>query len=117
MVLSRVREVAAPFVAQLMQPWMPWRTFWVYFAAVALAVGGIGLVVPRTARLAALLTSLMIFSWFLIVHTPRMLIDPAGPVGWSEMGESLAFSCFAFLLGARLERQRGGGLDWWRRHV
>ena len=38
----------------------------------------------------------MIFSWFLIVHTPRMLIDPAGPVGWSEMGESLAFPASHF---------------------
>jgi len=92
----------AEFVAQLMQPWMPWRTFWTYFAAVPLAAGGIGLVIPRTARLAALLTSVMIFSWFLIVHTPRMLIDPAGPVGWSEMGESLAFSALAFLLAMRV---------------
>jgi uncharacterized membrane protein len=44
-------------VAQLMQPWMPWRIFWTYFAAVALAAGGVGLVVPKTARLAAMLTS------------------------------------------------------------
>lgn len=95
----------AEFVAQLMQPWMPWRLFWTYFAAVALAAGGIGLVVPKTARLAAFMTSLMIFSWFLIVHTPRMLVDPTGPVGWSEMGESLAFSAMAFLLAVRAGRR------------
>lgn len=91
----------AEFVAELMQPWMPWRLFWTYVAAVALAAGGIGLVVPRTARLAALLTSLMILSWFFLVHTPRMLADPTGPVGWSEMGESLAFSAMAYLLAVR----------------
>jgi uncharacterized membrane protein len=95
----------AEFVAQLMQPWLPWRLFWTYFAAVALAAGGIGLMVPKTARLAAFLTSLMIFSWFWLVHTPRMLIDPTGPVGWSEMGESLAFSALAFLLAVRAGRR------------
>lgn len=86
------------FVAQLMQPWMPWRMFWTYFAAVALAAGGFGLVIPKTTRLAASLTSLMIFLWFWLVHLPRMLIDPLGPVGWSEMAESLAFSAMALLL-------------------
>ena len=102
MVTSAIMHVRfAEFVSQLMQPWMPWRLFWTHFAAVALASGGIGLVIPRTFRLAAVLTSLMIFLWFLLVHVPRMLIDPAGPVGWSEMAESLAFSAMAFLLAAR----------------
>lgn len=91
----------AEFVARLIQPWMPWRVFWTYFAGVALAAGALGLQIPRTARLAALLTSLMIFLWFFLVHTPRMLIDPAGPGGWSEMAESLAFSAMAFLLATR----------------
>lgn len=105
MLLSAYLHVRnAEFVAQLMQPWMPWRLFWTYFAAVTLAAGGIGLVVPRTARLAALLTSLMILSWFFLVHIPRMLADPAGPIGWSEMAESLAFSAMAFLLAARAGR-------------
>ena len=106
---SAVQHVQhAEFVAQLMQPWMPWRHFWVFFAAAALASGGVGLVVPRTARLAALLASLMIFSWFWLVHLPRMLIAPTGPVGWSEMGESLAFAALAFLLAARREHRDPG---------
>lgn len=107
MVTSAVMHVRyAPFVVELMQPWMPWRLFWVYFSALALTAGGVGLVVPRTARLAALLSSLMILLWFFLVHTPRMLIQPLGPVGWSEMGESLAFSAMAFLLAARVRVDR-----------
>src|SRR5690606_15075182 len=106
MLHSAVQHVQyAEFVAQLMQPWMPWRYFWVFFAAAALASGGVGLVVPRTARLAALLTSLMIFSWFWLVHRRRMLVAPASPVGWAEMGESLAFAALAFVLAARADRQ------------
>jgi uncharacterized membrane protein len=99
MMLSAILHVRQDeFVAQLMQPWVPWRMFWTYFAAVALAAGAVGLLLPRTRHLAALMTSLMIFMWFWIVHLPRMLIDPLGPVGWSELAESLAFSAMALLL-------------------
>lgn len=97
------------FVAQLMQPWMPWRMFWTYFAAAALAAGAVGLLLPRTRRLAALLTSLMIFMWFWLVHLPRMLVDPLGPVGWSELAESLAFSAMALQL-ALSARPRSGSI-------
>lgn len=96
----------AEFVAMLIPEYIPWREFWTYFTAVALAAGGIGLVVPATARLAGLLTSLMIFLWFLLLHTPRMLADPSGPVGWSEMAESLGFAAIAFLLALRAGRGR-----------
>ena len=99
------------FVAQLMQPWIPWRMFWTYFAAVALAAGAVGLVLPRTRRLAALLTSLMIFMWFWLVHLPRMLVDPLGPVGWSEMAESLAFSAMALLLALSVGPRSGPIVD------
>src|SRR5690606_26919764 len=82
---------------------------WTYFAAVALGAGAAGLVLRRTRRLAALMTSLMIFMWFWLVHLPRMLSDPLGPVGWSEMAESLAFSAMAFQL-ARSIRARSGSI-------
>lgn len=94
----------AEFVAQLMQPWMPWRTFWTYFAAVALAAGAVGLTIRQTRSLAARCTALMIFLWFFLVHIPRMLIDPLGPIGWSEMAESLAFSAMALLMSVTTTR-------------
>lgn len=105
MIGSAVQHVLyAEFVMLLMQPWMPARLFWTYFAAAALAAGGIGLIVPRTRVLAALLTGAMIGSWFFLVHTPRMLVEPTGPVGWSEMAESLAFAALAVLLAAHAAR-------------
>lgn len=103
MMLSAILHVRQDeFVAQLMQPWMPWRMFWTYFAAVALAAGAVGLILRRTRRPAALMTSLMIFMWFWLVHLPRMLIDPLGPNGWSELAESLAFSAMALHLALSL---------------
>jgi uncharacterized membrane protein len=88
----------AELVSRLIPPFLPWPVFWTYFAAAPLAAGGLGLVIPWTRRWAALLTSLMIFLWFLLVHIPHMLADPTGPVGWSEMTEALAFSALAMLL-------------------
>jgi uncharacterized membrane protein len=93
----------ADFVARLIPSFVPWPVFWTTFVAAPLALGGLGLVIRRTRRQAALWTSLMIFLWFLLVHVPRMLADPTGPVGWSEMAEALAFSAFAFVLAKRGE--------------
>ena len=52
------------------------QRFWTYFAGVALIAGGLGLVVRPTARLAAGLSALMIFSWVFLVHIPRALAGP-----------------------------------------
>jgi uncharacterized membrane protein len=60
----------AKYVATLIPPWIPAHLFWTYVAAVALIAGGIGINVPRTARLAATLSGIMLVSWFFLVHLP-----------------------------------------------
>jgi len=98
-------------VTRLLPPWMPWPMFWVSFTGATLIAGGAGLVIPRVARLAALLTSVMIFGFFLLVHIPRTLADPSGSTGWLELGESMAYCMVALLLaGVRPRSQAGGHL-------
>jgi uncharacterized membrane protein len=87
-------------VTRLLPPWMPWPMFWVRFAGVGLAAGGVGLVVRPLARLAATLTGAMIFGFFLLVHIPRTIADPLGSTGWLELGESMAYCMVALLLAA-----------------
>jgi uncharacterized membrane protein len=60
----------AKYVAGLIPPWIPGHMFWTYFAALALIAGGIGVLVPQTARLAAALSGIMLISWFFLVHLP-----------------------------------------------
>ena len=61
------------FVVTLIPAWIPGSpVWWTRFAGVALVTGGLGLLLPRTEALAALATGLMIFSWFWIVHLPRV---------------------------------------------
>lgn len=84
------------FVASLIPGWFPGDArFWTYFAGVALIAGGIGLFIPDTARLAAFLSGLMVFSWFWIVHIPRMFLGESDSIA---VFEALAVSGVAFVL-------------------
>ncbi len=73
------------FVASLIPEWFPGNAiFWTYFGGVALIAGGLGLFIPRTARLAALLSGLMVFSWFWIIHVPRTLLSESSAIAVFE---------------------------------
>jgi uncharacterized membrane protein len=92
-----------PFVATLVPAWIPGAQFWTYFSAVALIAGGLGLIVPWTARLAGLLSGLMIFLWFVMLHIPRALAaaDAASSRNeWTAVFEALAMSGIALILAA-----------------
>jgi uncharacterized membrane protein len=88
------------FVASLIPSWFPGdAVVWTYFAGVALIAGGIGLFVPRTARLAALLSGSMVFSWFWIVHIPRTVVSVSDGIA---VFEALAVSGIGFVLAGYL---------------
>lgn len=92
-----------PFVMTLVPAWVGAARFWTYFAAVALIAGGLGLIVPRTARLAGALSGLMIFLWFVMLHVPRALAaaDAASRRNeWTAVFEALAMSGIALVLAA-----------------
>jgi uncharacterized membrane protein len=100
------------FVATLLPPWFPGNpVLWSQFAGVLLLVFGVGLLFARTAELAALLTGLMIFSWFWIVHLPRVRMSVSDGIA---VFEALAFSGLAFVIaGALVQRnRREAGLPW-----
>ena len=90
------------FVATLVPAWMPLHYFWTYFAAVALMVSGIAMILNIQARLASLMLGIMIFIWFLILHIPRAIADPTSGIGneVASVFEALAFSGIAFTLCA-----------------
>lgn len=88
----------AQFVATLVPAWIPGAMFWTYFAGVALIAGGIGIIVPRVTRLAALLSGAMIFSWVFLVHIPLVVKNPQSTTDVAAVFEALAFSGVAFLL-------------------
>lgn len=98
--------VYAAFVARLVPAWIPGPYFWVYFTGVALVAGGVGMLVPRTARMAALMSGIMMFLWVVLLHIPRALAD-LGDIGeTSGVFEALALSGAAFILSGRPSPQK-----------
>ncbi|HEX7980003.1 MAG TPA: hypothetical protein VF461_15445 [Gemmatimonadaceae bacterium] len=93
------------FVATLIPAWFPGNAvLWSQFAGVLLLAFGVGLLFARTAPLAALLTGLMIFSWFWIVHLPRIRTSVSDGIA---VFEALAFSGIALVIaGALVQRKR-----------
>jgi uncharacterized membrane protein len=91
-------------VVSLIPAWFPGNaTWWARFAGVALIAGGVGLLVRRTAALAGLMTGLMIFSWFWIVHVPRMRTSVSDGIA---VFEALAFSGIALVVAGGLAKGR-----------
>ena len=85
-----------PFVVSLIPAWFPGNaTLWAQLAGIALLAGGAGLLIPKTVRLAGLLTGLMLFSWVWIVHLPRIFASPSDAIA---IYEALAFSGIALVL-------------------
>ncbi len=86
LVLNGIQHFVFPqFVASLIPAWFPGNAaFWTAAGGALLIAGGIGLLIPRTARLAALLSGLMIFSWFFIVHVSREIAGVADGIAVFE---------------------------------
>ena len=98
------------FVVTLIPGWFPGNAaWWAWFAGGALLAGGVGLLLPRAAAPAALLSGLMVFSWFWIVHIPRTFVSVSDGIA---LFEALAVSGIAFVLaGFLLARRQGMELD------
>jgi uncharacterized membrane protein len=95
----------AKYVAGLIPPWIPGHMFWTYFAAIALIAGGIGLLVPQTARLAATLSGIMLFSWFFLVHIP-LAINTHTVSEVSRGFQAVSDSAVAFMLAGTLRSRK-----------
>jgi len=96
------------FVQSLVPSWIPGARFWTFFAGIALIAGGIGVVIRRTARLAGLLSSVMIFLWVPLVHIPRALAAAPGNTNeTTAVFEALAMSGIALLVTATVPPRTG----------
>ena len=91
------------FVATLIPAWIPGDPiWWSRFAGVALIAGGLGLLYTRTAAPTALVMGLMIFSWFWIVHLPRVHTSVSDGIA---LFEALAVSGIALVVAGALPRR------------
>jgi uncharacterized membrane protein len=89
----------AEFVENFIPAYIPFRAFWTYFCGVCLFAGGVGILIPQTQRLAAILSGVMVLGWFLLLHIPRLIANPNDPSDQLGLFESFAFVGVFFVLG------------------
>ncbi len=97
----------APFVATLVPGWIPGHLFWTYFAGAALIAGGLGILIPKVTRPAALLSGTMILLWVVLLHIPRAWASPRSSNEMTAVFEALAIGSAALLIAVvPLEKTR-----------
>ena len=93
----------AEFVQTLIPSFIPFPLFFTYFAGVCLVLAGVGLLIPQTQKLAALLSGIQIAGWFILLHVPRALTLNGDE--WIGVGESLAVSGICFMIYSKLKNK------------
>jgi len=99
--------VYAGFVDSMVPAWIPpGQRFWTLFAAVALLAGGVGVIFPRTRRLAGLWSGVMIFLWVPLVHVART-VELKNAFELAGVFEALALAGVAWLVADAQGRTPG----------
>jgi len=86
------------FVKTLVPRWIPGDVFWSYVAGVGLVAAGVALVTGISRKLAALISSYMVFIWFVILHVPRGFGETASFNEWIAIFEALFVSAVLALI-------------------
>jgi uncharacterized membrane protein YphA (DoxX/SURF4 family) len=95
----------ADFVVNFIPAYIPFRAFWTYFTGICLIAGGIGVVIPMTRKWASLLSGIMVFGWFLLLHIPRFASNINDQSDRLGLFESLTFAGMFFVLAGVSKRK------------
>lgn len=88
-------------VQNMVPAWIPAHLFWTYAAAIFLIASGIAIILMVKINLAGNLLGLMIFIWFIILHSPDAINNPVVNNGNEVFSafSALAFSGIALVIG------------------
>jgi uncharacterized membrane protein len=95
----------AAFVIDFIPAYIPFHAFWTYFCGVCLFAGGVGLLLPQTRKWAALLSGIMVFGWFILLHIPRFIVNPNDPSDRMGLCESFTFAGIFFVLAGMVSKK------------
>lgn len=72
LILGVMHFPGADNMTGMVPAWIPGGVFWVYFTGVANIAAGVAFITGKQARLAGLLTALMMIVFILTIHVPGM---------------------------------------------
>jgi|HubBroStandDraft_6_1064221.scaffolds.fasta_scaffold00125_35 uncharacterized membrane protein len=79
-------------VATIVPRWLPWHLFWTYFIGTAIIAASLGMVTKIQGRLAAILLSVLLIVFVVLLHIPRIVAHPKDVFAWATACRDLAFS-------------------------
>jgi len=84
----------------LVPSWIPSHLFWIYVCGIALIGSGISIIFKIKTGLIASLLGAMIFTWFILLHIPRVIEAADADVGDEVTSAflALAYSGIAFVI-------------------
>lgn len=89
-------------VADFIPAWMPGRLFWAYFTGVAHFAAGLAILAGVLAVLASRMFAIMLSSWVLILHIPRVAARLHDRHEWYTLFIALALAGLAWVLAGSL---------------
>ena len=69
------------FISRMVPKWLGMPEFWTYFGGVALIGAGLAIALKLFLKPVSLLLAAMLFLWFLLVHVPGAIANPAAGSG------------------------------------
>jgi uncharacterized membrane protein len=99
--------VAPTEVARIVPTWMPAHLFWVYFVGAALLAAALSVITRRHSELASTLLGIMIFSFVLLIHMPKLISHPGDRFALAVLLRDISFSGGAIALAFSQRAERG----------
>ncbi|HLA96341.1 MAG TPA: hypothetical protein VK612_11520 [Pyrinomonadaceae bacterium] len=96
----------ADFVAGLVPAYLPFRLFLAYFTGTAMLAAGISLITNIKAHLAPFWLGVMMLSFILLIHVPKISGEPSSLMTWTRALQDVAIALVAFMLAAELSKDK-----------
>jgi uncharacterized membrane protein len=84
---------------------IPWRDTLACLSGALLLLTGVGLLVPRAAKLSALVLTAFVFLWALELQIPRILARPLVAGYWLGLGEDLSLAAGGWIIFCAITRR------------
>jgi len=94
----------AQFLVTIVQKWLPWHAFWIYFTGTSMMAAGAAIATGILARVAGVSLGIMFSLFFLTLHLPRVLGAIHNQDEITSMFVALAFGGISLIFAASAEK-------------